>query len=81
MPSEEKSTKYKDVGIDIKKIKKIQNQIGKNIEKTHQYLDFGKVISGFGHYAGLIEIGDKVMAHAYRWSGNKNINSTINGKV
>ncbi len=62
MPSEEKPTKYKDVGIDIKKIKKIQNQIGKNIEKTHQYLDFGKVISGFGHYAGLIEIGDKVMA-------------------
>lgn len=62
MPSEEKTTKYKDVGIDIEKIKKIQNQIGKNIEKTHQYLDFGKVISGFGHYAGLIEIGDKVMA-------------------
>ena len=61
MPSEHKPTKYKDVGIDIKKIKKIQNQIGKSIEQTYQYLDFGKVISGFGHYAGLIEIGDNIM--------------------
>lgn len=63
MPSEEQqSTNYKDVGIDIKKIRKIQNQIGKDIEKTLHFLDFGKVISGFGHYAGLIEIGDKIMA-------------------
>ncbi|MBA3750525.1 MAG: phosphoribosylformylglycinamidine cyclo-ligase, partial [Nitrosopumilus sp.] len=63
MPLEEKITKYKDVGIDIKKIKIIQDHIGKNIEKTHQFLNFGKVISGFGHYAGLIDIGhDKVMA-------------------
>jgi phosphoribosylformylglycinamidine cyclo-ligase len=62
LPSEQKSTKYKDVGIDIKQIKKIQNQMGKNIEKTHTYLDYGKVISGFGHYAGLIEIDDKIMA-------------------
>ncbi len=62
MPSEDKPTKYKDVGIDIKKIKKIQNQIGKSIEQTYQYLDLGKVILGFGHYAGLIEIGDNVMA-------------------
>ena len=63
MPSEEQqSTNYKDVGIDIKRIRKIQNQIGKDIEKTLHFLDFGKVISGFGHYAGLIEIGDKIMA-------------------
>ena len=63
MPSEEQqSTNYKDVGIDIKRIRKMQNQIGKDIEKTQHFLDFGKVISGFGHYAGLIEIGDKVMA-------------------
>jgi phosphoribosylformylglycinamidine cyclo-ligase len=61
LPSEHKPTKYKDVGIDIKKIKKIQNQIGKSIEQTYQYLDFGNVISGFGHYAGLIEIGDNIM--------------------
>ncbi len=62
MPSEERSAKYKDVGIDIKKIRKIQAQIGKDIEKTLQFLDFGKVISGFGHYAGLIEIGNQIMA-------------------
>lgn len=63
MPSEEQQpTNYKDVGIDIKRIRRIQNQIGKDIEKTQHFLDFGKVISGFGHYAGLIEIGDKIMA-------------------
>ncbi len=62
MPSEQKSTQYKDVGIDIKQIKKIQNQIGKNIEKTHSYIDIGKVLSGFGHYAGLIDIGNEVVA-------------------
>jgi phosphoribosylformylglycinamidine cyclo-ligase len=61
LPFDHKPTKYKDVGIDVKKIKKIQNQIGKSIEQTYQYLDFGKVISGFGHYAGLIEIGENIM--------------------
>ena len=40
----------------------IQNRIGKDIEKTQQFLDFGKVIYGFGHYAGLIEIDNKIMS-------------------
>jgi phosphoribosylformylglycinamidine cyclo-ligase len=62
MPLQDKFTTYKDVGVDIEKIKRIQNQIGKNIEKTHHFLDFGKVISGYGHYAGLIEMGDKIMS-------------------
>ena len=38
MPPEGKSTYYKDVGIDIKEVKKIQEQIGKNIEKTHNFI-------------------------------------------
>ena len=62
VPSERKSTYYKDVGIDIKEVKKIQEQIGKNIEKTHNFINFGKVISGFGHYAGLIEIEGKIIS-------------------
>lgn len=62
LPLERESVKYKDVGIDIKKIKLLQNQIGKNIEKTREFLNYGKVISGFGHYAGLIEIEGKVIA-------------------
>ena len=62
MPPKQKSTHYKDVGIDITQIKKIQNQIGKNIEKTHSFIDTGKVLSGFGHYAGLIDIGNEIVA-------------------
>lgn len=55
---------YAKAGVDIKKIRKIQSDIGKLVSKTH----FGfknknwKVLSGFGHYAGLIEIGSKVIA-------------------
>lgn len=62
MPSGQDSATYKDVGIDIKKIKKIQSQIGKDIDKTRQFLKYGKVISEFGHYAGLVEIEGKVIA-------------------
>ncbi len=80
MPSEQKSTKYKDVGIDIKKIKIIQKKIGKSIEKTHHYLDLGKVISGFGHYAGLIEIGEKVMALHTDGVGTKILIAQLMGK-
>ncbi len=80
MPSEERFTKYKDVGIDIKKIKRIQHHIGKDIEKTQHFLDYGKVISGFGHYAGLIEIGDKIMALHTDGVGTKILISQLMGK-
>ena len=40
LPLENESVKYKDVGIDIKKIKLLQNQIGKNIEKTKDIVLF-----------------------------------------
>ena len=53
MPSKNKITKYKEVGIDIKRIKIIQNRIGKDIEKTQQFLNFGKVISWFWSLCGL----------------------------
>jgi len=47
---------YKDVGIDIKKIKESQASIGKLVASTHKLQKKAKVMSGFGHYAGIIEI-------------------------
>ena len=50
---------YKDAGVDVQKIKKSQSSIGRIIASTH-----GKSVkSGFGHYAGLVEIhGGKLLA-------------------
>ena len=72
-----KATKYKEVGIDIKKIKMIQNRIGKDIEKTQKFLDCGKVLYGFGHYAGLIEIDNKIMSLHTDGVGSKIIISQL----
>lgn len=52
---------YKDVGIDIEKIRKIQNFIGSSIKKTHSLIGDEKVISGYGHYAGLIDMGNQII--------------------
>lgn len=51
---------YKTAGVDVKKIKKSQSAIGRIIASTHK---MQKVKSGFGHYAGLVEIhGGKLLA-------------------
>ena len=51
---------YKDAGVDVQKIKKSQASIGRIIASTHKA---HKVKSGFGHYAGLVEIhGGKLLA-------------------
>lgn len=51
---------YKDAGVDVQKIKKSQSAIGRIIASTHKVQ---KVKSGFGHYAGLVEIhGGKLLA-------------------
>jgi len=47
---------YKDAGIDIKKIKQSQTSIGKLIASTHKLQKKVKTMSGFGHYAGIVEI-------------------------
>lgn len=47
---------YKDSGIDIKKIKQSQTSIGKLISTTHKLQKKIKIMSGFGHYAGIVEI-------------------------
>ncbi len=44
---------YKSAGVDVQKIKKSQSSIGKIISSTHKSQ---RVKSGFGHYAGLVEI-------------------------
>ncbi len=54
---------YKDAGIDIKKIKQSQSTIGRLISSTHKLQKKAKIASGFGHYAGLVEIsGGKLIA-------------------
>ncbi len=49
---------YKDAGIDIKKIKQSQATIGRLIASTHKLQKGIKIMSGFGHYAGIVEIPD-----------------------
>ncbi|HSB56322.1 MAG TPA: phosphoribosylformylglycinamidine cyclo-ligase [Nitrosopumilaceae archaeon] len=54
---------YKDAGIDIKKIKQSQATIGRLIRSTHNLQKKAKIASGFGHYAGIVEIpGGKMIA-------------------
>ena len=54
---------YRDAGIDIKKIKQSQATIGRLISSTHKLQKGIKIMSGFGHYAGLVEIPDgKILA-------------------
>ncbi len=53
--NKKQSVTYKDVGIDTAKIGKIHNTIGSMIAGTHGE----HVISGYGHYAGLISIDDE----------------------
>ena len=54
------SWSYAKAGVDVKKVKKTQNEIGKIIEETFKFRDnkFGQVLSKFGHYASLIDIGN-----------------------
>ena len=54
---------YKDVGVDIKKIKQTQATIGRLIASTHKLQKRVRITSGFGHYAGIVEIsGGKLLA-------------------
>jgi phosphoribosylformylglycinamidine cyclo-ligase len=53
---------YADFGIDIKLISKARKKIGAMISGTHLLPFSGKVLSGFGGYAGLIYHGSKILA-------------------
>ncbi|HVX01576.1 MAG TPA: AIR synthase related protein, partial [Nitrososphaera sp.] len=53
---------YRDAGVDIGKIRTAQKSIGDIISATHKMIPAGKVLSGFGHYAGLIRLGSQTLA-------------------
>lgn len=53
---------YRDAGVDVNKIRTAQKSIGEIISVTHKLLTKGKVVSGFGHYAGLIKLGSELLA-------------------
>ena len=53
---------YKKSGVNIQKIRYAQKNMEKNIEKSHNYQNIGKIISGFGHYSGLVSIGKQILA-------------------
>jgi phosphoribosylformylglycinamidine cyclo-ligase len=53
---------YANLGIDIKMIYKAQKKIGALISGTHLLPFTGRVLSGYGGYAGLIDLGNIVLA-------------------
>lgn len=57
-----KGLTYKDAGVDITKIRAAQKSIGDIIFATHKMIAQGKVLSGFGHYAGLVKVGTQTIA-------------------
>ena len=71
---------YNSVGIDLKKIHQVQKSIADTISVTHSLPALGKVISGFGHYAGLIDIGSKVLALHSDGVGTKLIVAQLMGR-
>jgi phosphoribosylformylglycinamidine cyclo-ligase len=53
---------YRDAGVDVSRIRTAQKSIGEMISATHRMLAAGRVVSGFGHYAGLIKLGSELLA-------------------
>lgn len=55
---------YSRAGVNIRKIRRIQRDIGKLVSTTHSSVDNRNwsVWSGYGHYAGLLEFQSKVYA-------------------
>jgi phosphoribosylformylglycinamidine cyclo-ligase len=53
---------YRDAGVDVGKIRAAQKTLGQIISATHGMMRSGKVVSGFGHYAGLVKLGSQLLA-------------------
>jgi len=52
---------YKKAGVDIAKIKQSQSAIGRIIQSTHKLQKKIRIVHGFGHYAGIVEISNKTL--------------------
>lgn len=57
-----KGLTYSEVGVNNKEIDLVHRVIGSHIQRTHKNTNMGRVLSGFGHYAGLIDIGSCILA-------------------
>jgi phosphoribosylformylglycinamidine cyclo-ligase len=57
-----KKMTYRDAGVDVGKIRAAQKSIGDIISATHSFPKKCKVLSGFGHYAGLVKMGPQTIA-------------------
>lgn len=56
---------YKDSGVDVAGIRESQKEIGRLVKTTHASQRSIRVASGFGHYAGVVEMpnGDMLATH------------------
>jgi phosphoribosylformylglycinamidine cyclo-ligase len=71
---------YREAGIDIDHIRSAQKSIGGIISATHKMISEGKVLSGFGHYAGLIKLGSHTLALHSDGVGTKVLVAQLMGK-
>jgi len=55
---------YKDAGVDLGKIKQSHNKIAKALAETFTFRKgkLGEPVTKIGHYAGLVDIGDRYLA-------------------
>ncbi|MGQ0376387.1 MAG: phosphoribosylformylglycinamidine cyclo-ligase [Nitrososphaerota archaeon] len=51
---------YKQAGVNVQNIKKSQKEIGRIIASTHNLQKNVRVKHGFGHYAGIVTVSDKI---------------------
>lgn len=61
MPSK-RINSYSKAGVNLQKIHSVQRDIGKSIIKSHSFQRIGEVINGFGHYSGLVKLGNIILA-------------------
>ena len=56
---------YKDAGVDTASIDRSLDAVGRLISSTHGLQKKARIVSGFGHYAGVVEVpgGDMIATH------------------
>ena len=71
---------YSKAGVNLKKIKSLQSDVGRIIAPTFILNKKTEVISGFGHYAGLIRVGSYLLALHTDGVGTKIMIADLVGK-